>query len=148
MKVSTKGRYGLRAMVDIAMHAQNGNPVFLSEIAKRQDISGKYLEQIFSILHSAGLVSALRGRKGGYLLTRSPDKIRIKEIVTALEGPCAFVDCVADETICPRSEKCATRDVWSLLSSKVEELLSGLTLADLTRMQKEKGEHSAGMYHI
>ena len=148
MKVSTKGRYGLRAMVDIAMHAPNGNPVFLSEIARRQDISGKYLEQIFSTLHGAGLVNTLRGRRGGYLLTRSPDKIRINEIITALEGACAFVDCVADETVCPRSEKCATRDVWSLLSSKVEELLSGLTLADLTRMQKEKGEHSAGMYHI
>jgi Rrf2 family transcriptional regulator, cysteine metabolism repressor len=148
MKISTKGRYGLRAMMDIAMHAQNGFPVFLSDIVKRQDISGKYLEQIFSTLHGAGLVSTVRGRKGGYLLTRSPDAIRLKEIITVLEGPCALVDCVTDRTACPKTEKCAARDIWILLSDKINELLSGFTLADLVRMQNEKLETQPSMYHI
>jgi len=150
MKISTKGRYGLRAMLDIAMHAHNGLPVFLSDIAKRQDISPKYLEQIFATLHGAGLINTVRGRKGGYLLSRSPDKIRLKEIITVLEGPCALVDCVANQATCARAEKCAARDIWSLLSNKVDELLSGFTLADLVRMQNQKTEDETrtSMYDI
>jgi len=150
MKISTKGRYGLRAMMDIAMHAQSGGPVFLSDIVKRQDISAKYLEQIFSTLHGAGLVNTVRGRRGGYLLTRPPDAIRLKDIITVLEGPCALVDCVTNQEVCPRAEKCAARDVWSLLSRKVDEFLSGLTLADLVQMQNQKTQDKtrASMYDI
>jgi len=148
MKISTKGRYGLRAMMDIAMHAQNGTPVYLSDIVKRQEISAKYLEQIFATLHGAGLVNAVRGRKGGYLLTRPPENIRLKEIVTVLEGPCALVDCVANKAACARVEKCAARDIWTLLSNKMDELLSGFTLADLVRMQNEKNGNEANTYHI
>jgi Rrf2 family cysteine metabolism transcriptional repressor len=148
MKISTKGRYGLRAMMDIAMHAQNGLPVFLPDIARRQDISGKYLEQIFSTLHGAGLLNTVRGRKGGYLLTQPPDKIRLKDIITVLEGPCTLVDCVADQAVCPKTGKCAARDIWTLLSNKMDELLSGFTLADLVRMQNEKVEKQPSMYHI
>ena len=124
MKISTKGRYGLRAMLDLAMNGRNGLPVLLSDIVERQNISGKYLEQIFSTLHGAGLVNTVRGRKGGYLLSRPADKIRLKEIITVLEGPCAVVNCVSNEAACPRAEKCAARDIWILLSSKVDELLS------------------------
>jgi Rrf2 family cysteine metabolism transcriptional repressor len=148
MKISTKGRYGLRAMMDIAMHAQNGLPVFLSDIVRRQDISGKYLEQIFSTLHGAGLVSTVRGRKGGYLLTRPADKIRLKEIITVLEGPCALVDCVTNQAACPKTERCAARDIWTLLSNKMDELLSSFSLADLVRMQNEKLEKQPSMYQI
>jgi len=138
----------LRAMMDIAMHAQNGLPVLLSDIVKRQDISGKYLEQIFSTLHGAGLVNTVRGRKGGYLLTRPPDKIRLKEIITVLEGPCILVDCVTDQAACPKSDKCAARDIWSLLGNKMDELLSGFTLADIVKMQNEKAGMETSMYHI
>jgi Rrf2 family transcriptional regulator, cysteine metabolism repressor len=148
VKISTKGRYGLRAMIDIAMHAQDGLPVFLSDIVRRQDISGKYLEQIFSTLHGAGLVNTVRGRKGGYLLTRPADTIRLKEIITVLEGPCTLVDCVTDQAACPKTEECAARDIWTLLSNKVDELLSGFTLADLAKMQKDKTERAPSMYHI
>jgi Rrf2 family transcriptional regulator, cysteine metabolism repressor len=148
MKISTKGRYGLRALMDIAMHGQNGLPVLLSDIVKRQDISGKYLEQIFSTLHGAGLVNTVRGRKGGYLLARPPDTIRLKEIITVLEGPCTLVDCVTDQAVCPKTEKCAARDIWSLLSNKMEELLSGFTLADIVRMQNDKMGQPPSMYHI
>ena len=150
MKISTKGRYGLRALLDIAMHAHNGGPVLLCDIAKRQDISPKYLEQIFATLHGAGLINTVRGRKGGYLLTKPPDAIRLKEIITVLEGPCALVDCVANQAVCARAEKCAARDIWSLLSNKVDDLLSGFTLADLVKMQNQKvqEETEASMYHI
>ena len=148
MKVSTKGRYGLRAMLDIAVHAQNGNPVLLSDIVKREAIPRKYLEQIFSTLHRAGLVNTVRGRKGGYLLARPADKINLADIVRVLEGPCTLVECVRDSSVCARTEQCVTHDVWRLLSEKVNEVLTGLSLADLARMQKSKRDHAAGMYHI
>ncbi len=135
-------------MMDIAMHAQNGLPVFLADIVKRQEISPKYLEQIFSTLHGAGLVNTVRGRRGGYLLARPSDTIRLMEIIRALEGPCVLVDCVTDQAACPRTEKCAARDIWTLLSNKIDELLSGFTLADLVRMQTEKNGSEATMYHI
>ena len=121
---------------------------FCSDIVKRQDISAKYLEQIFSTLHGAGLVNTVRGRKGGYLLTRPPDKIRLKEIITVLEGPCILVDCVTDQAACPKSDKCAARDIWSLLGNKIDELLSGFTLADIVKMQNEKAGVETSMYHI
>src|SRR5271157_231949 len=114
MKISTKGRYGLRALMDIAMHARNGLPVFLADVASRQDISGKYLEQIFSTLHRAGLLNTVRGRKGGYLLSRPPEKIRLKEIITVLEGSCTLVDCVTDQAACAKREKCAARATYGL----------------------------------
>jgi Rrf2 family transcriptional regulator, cysteine metabolism repressor len=148
MKISTKGRYGLRAMLDLATHGYDGTPVFLSDIAKRQGISEKYLEHIFGSLHKAGLVKALRGRKGGYLLTKQPDEININEIITVLEGPCNLVDCVVDVKSCPKTDTCVTREVWSLLGNKIEEVLTGYTLATLAERQIQKTQHNMPMYHI
>jgi Rrf2 family transcriptional regulator, cysteine metabolism repressor len=148
MKISTKGRYGLRAMLDLARHGIDGTPVYLSDIAKREGLSEKYLEHIFGTLHKAGLVKALRGRKGGYLLTKLPDEITLKEIITVLEGPCNLVDCVTDEKSCPKTETCVTREVWSLLGNKIEEVLAGFTLAALAERQTQKTQHNMPMYHI
>lgn len=148
MKISTKGRYGLRAMLDLAAHGVEGTPVYLSDIAKREGLSEKYLEHIFGTLHKAGLVKALRGRKGGYLLTRLPDEITINEIITVLEGPCSLVDCVTDVKSCPKTDTCVTREVWSLLGSKIEEVLTGFTLAALAERQTQKTQHNMPMYHI
>jgi Rrf2 family transcriptional regulator, cysteine metabolism repressor len=148
MKISTKGRYGLRAMLDLATHGADGNPVYLSDIAKRQGISEKYLEHIFGALNKSGLVRAFRGRKGGYLLTKEPDEITLNEVVTVLEGPCSLVDCVADAKSCPKTESCVTREVWSVLGSKIEEVLSGLTLAALAERQTQKTQQNMPMYHI
>jgi Rrf2 family protein len=148
MKISTKGRYGLRAMLDLATHGADGTPVYLSDIAKRQGLSEKYLEHIFSSLHKAGLVKALRGRKGGYLLTKQPDEININEIITVLEGPCSLVDCVTDANSCPKTDTCVTREVWSLLGTKIEEVLTGYTLAALAERQMQKTQHNMPMYHI
>jgi len=148
MKISTKGRYGLRAMIDLATHGKTGTPVFLSDIAKRQGLSDKYLEHIFGALHKAGLIKALRGRNGGYLLSKLPDEITLNEILTILEGPCSLVDCVSDSKACSKTETCVTREIWIMLGAKIEEVLNGFTLATLADRQKEINQQDALMYNI
>jgi Rrf2 family transcriptional regulator, cysteine metabolism repressor len=148
MKISTRGRYGLRAMMDLATSGKNGAPVYLSDIAKRQAISEKYLEHIFGALQKAGIVKAVRGRKGGYFLTKLPDQITVGDILNVLEGPCHLVHCVTDASACPRTESCATRDIWMMLGNKIEEALSSLTLASVVELQREKSEKNVPMYHI
>lgn len=148
MKISTKGRYGLRAMMDLAIHQSDGKPVFLSDVAKRQDISEKYLEHIFSALKNAGLVSTVRGRKGGFLLSKPAGEVTVSSIITALEGPCTVVDCVSKPKTCERSEACAARDIWGLLGKKMEEVLSGFTLEGLAEMQEKKAGRDSAMYYI
>lgn len=148
MKISTKGRYGVRAMMDLASHTQNGTPVFLSDIAKRQGISEKYLEHIFSALQKAGLVKAQRGRNGGYLLSRSSNEITLNDIFSVLEGPCNLVDCVSDAKACSKTNTCVTREIWTLLGDKIEGVLKGYTLASLVRMQQLKTLNDPLMYYI
>ena len=148
MKISTKGRYGLRALVDLSINGRNGLPVLLSDIAKRQGISDKYLEQIATQLHRAGIVKTVRGRKGGYLLNKADKEIRLSEIMKVLEGPVCVVDCVAEPESCSRAALCSTRDIWTLLSHKIEEVLSSYTLGDLAKLQEEKTGKEATMYYI
>jgi Rrf2 family protein len=148
MKISTKGRYGLRALIDLSINGRSGLPVLLSDIAKRQGISDKYLEQIASQLHRAGLVKTVRGRKGGYLLNRPESEIKLSEVIEVLEGPICVVDCVDEPDTCSRSTLCSTRDIWTLLSNKIEETLSSFTLADLAKLQEEKTVKEASMYYI
>ena len=148
MKISTKGRYGLRALIDLAECGADSNPVYLSDIAKRQGLSEKYLEHIFSTLHKSGFVKALRGRKGGYLLNRKPEEITLDQVIATLEGPCSLVDCVSDEQACDQIDTCVTRDVWKVLGNKIEEVLNGYTLASLVQMKQEKIQKDSIMYHI
>lgn len=148
MKISTKGRYGLRAMIDLAVNGANGTPVFLSDIAKRQGVSEKYLEHIFSALHKGDIVKAQRGRKGGYLLNRAPDQITIHDIITVLEGPCTVVDCVGDTSACERSGACITRDIWCKLGAAIQDILNSYTLASLVEMQQLKSQPDSMMYYI
>ena len=148
MKISTKGRYGLRALVDLSIYGKTGAPVLLSDIAKRQGISEKYLEQIANRLHKSGLVKTVRGRKGGYLLNKPESEIGLNEIIEILEGPICVVDCVAKPGVCEKSSLCSTRDIWSVLSNKITETLSRYTLADLVTMQNEKTSVEAPMYYI
>lgn len=148
MKISTKGRYGLRALIDLAEHASSATPVFLSEIAKRQGVSEKYLEHIFSALNKGGIVKSQRGRKGGYFLSRPPERITLNNILTVLEGSCALVDCASDSGVCEKSEACVTREVWVNLGSKIEEFMDGYTLAALAEMQQLKGRQDSVMYYI
>lgn len=148
MKISTRGRYGLRSMIDLAINSSDNTPVYISDIAKRQKVSEKYLEHIFSALHKAGLVRAIRGRKGGYLLQRKPEEIKLSEIITALEGKISLVECVSDPNLCSSSGHCATRELWQGLSNQINEYLSGHTLYDLIHMQSSMMQKETLMYYI
>lgn len=134
MKLSTKGRYGLRAMVDIAQQ-QDGGPVAIHTIAQRQSLSSRYLEQLLIPLKQAGLVKSLRGAQGGYVLGRSAAKITVGDIIRVLEGPIAPVDCVNELNLdeCRRADYCVTRKVWTKLRDTMCEVLDSYTLEDLAR---------------
>lgn len=146
MKMSTKGRYGLRVMVELASRFGHG-PVLVEDIAKTQEISGKYIHVLVAGLKSAGLVCAVRGPNGGYALTRSPATITARDVVSALEGQSAPVQCVADASYCPRAGRCATRDVWCEVAAAVDGVLSNLTLEQLAMRQRVKQEAPL-TYHI
>ncbi len=132
MKLSTRGRYGLRAMLDIAINQGDG-PVALHNISERQGISVGYLEQLMVPLKKEGLIRSVRGAQGGYLLARGPDKITVGDIIRALEGPIAPVACVSEDypEECDRAEGCVTRLVWTKVRDSIAQVLDSLTLADL-----------------
>ena len=130
MKISTRGRYGTRMMLDLAAHHNQG-PTPLREIAKRQDISVKYLEQLIIPLKAAGYIRSVRGARGGYTLARKPDKINVGQIIKVLEGGLSLVDCVEDPKLCEREKNCPTRDIWLRMSERLMEELSSLTLSDV-----------------
>lgn len=132
MRLSTRGRYAVRAMVDLALYGGDG-PVPRADIASRQDISGDYIAQIFQDLQRAGLVRGVKGPGGGYLLERKPSEICVSEIVWAGEGPLALVDCVGPEgaDACELYEQCVTRQLWKKASEAIAETLNGVTLEDL-----------------
>lgn len=142
MRLSTKTRYGTRAVLDIAMHGGNG-PVTLNEIAKRQDVSKKYVGHIVNQLQTAGILESVRGPQGGYMLARPPKQIRLGEIIRALNGSMAPVQCVERPAFCSRSKKCATQEVWTTLKERVDDLIDGVTLADLVKRQKKLDAASA-----
>jgi len=130
MKISTRGRYGTRMMLDLAAHHDQG-PTPLREIAKRQDLSVKYLEQLIIPLKAAGYIRSVRGARGGYTLAKKPDKINVGQIIKVLEGGLSLVDCVEDPKICEREKNCPTRDIWLRMSERLMEELSSLTLRDV-----------------
>ena len=137
MKLSTRGRYGARAMLDIALHNLEGASK-LKDIAERQEVSPKYLDHILSSLRKADLVKNIRGRYGGYLLTRPAAQITMKEVIQAVEGPLAPVECVDKSEICSQNSSCPTRDVWIKLKEIIEESLESITIQDLIEIQKKK----------
>ena len=130
MKISTRGRYGTRMMLDLAARHNQG-PTPLREIAKRQDLSVKYLEQLIIPLKAAGYIRSVRGARGGYTLARKPDKINVGQIIKVLEGGLSLVDCVEDPKLCEREKNCPTRDIWLRMSERLMEELSSLTLSDV-----------------
>ena len=138
MKLSTRGRYGLRALLDLALHQGEG-PVRLKDIARRQEISLPYLEHLIAPLITAGLVRSTRGARGGVLLVKPPSQIRLSEVIQALEGSIAPVECVSDPGLCQRSALCASRDVWSELMEAMVQVLDSTTLQDLAERQRAKG---------
>ena len=147
MKLSTRGRYGTRALLELAMYQGEG-PISLKDISRQQGISLQYLEHLITPLIAGGLVKSTRGAKGGVILARSARDIKLSEIIRVLEGSTAPVDCVDKPDICLRSKGCATRDVWNELKSSVDEVLGKMTLADLVERQKRKEQSEGMMYYI
>jgi len=137
MKLSTRGRYGARALMELAKHYGEG-PVALKEMAAQQDIPLKYLEQIAIILKGVKLIRSVRGPFGGYALSRPPDQMDLLEIVEALEGPLTFVHCVKDPSSCQKVESCAFNELWRTVSMEASKILRSVTLADMVRMDSEK----------
>ena len=130
MKLSTKGRYGLKAMFELSISQQSG-PIPLKYIAKRQNISEQYLEQIFSALKKSGLVKSVRGAQGGYLLAKDPSDITVGNILTVLEGPVSLSECLIHEDICKNSGICVTKVVWEKIKKGIEEVTNSITLKDM-----------------
>lgn len=138
MKISTKGRYALRLMLDLALH-NTGEPVKLKDIAGRQGISEKYMEQIISILNKASYVRSIRGAQGGYQLMMEPKEYTIGMILKLTEGDLAPVACVSEHAVeCTRNESCATMVVWKKLYDAMNDVLEGMTLQDLVDIEKSK----------
>ena len=141
MKISTKGRYALRLMLDLAVY-NTGSPISLKDVAKRQEVSEKYLEQIISALGKAGLVQSIRGAQGGYLLRRRPKEYTVGEILRVTEGDLAPVDCVsAGSSQCEREAYCVTVRVWRQLNDAINGVVDNITLEDLVEWHQEAGNN-------
>ena len=137
MKISTRGRYALRLMLDVALNGQEAT-VRIKDIAQRQEISEKYLEQIVSVLNKAGLVRSIRGPQGGYRLMKKPEEYTVGTILRFIEGSLAPVACMdADVNDCPRQGGCATLRLWEMLNDAIENVVEHVTLADLVTWQKD-----------
>ncbi len=147
MKLSTKIRYGTRAVLELAFHYGEG-AIDLKEIAKRQEISVKYLEQVIIPLRTAGLVKSARGARGGYSLAKPPSEICLYELIETLEGPLCLVDCVRDTKVCKRSPFCVTRDIWSEVSETLKKKLKSITLDEMVRRRLEKENGDSPIYQI
>ena len=129
MKLSTKGRYGIKAMVDLAIH-YGGEPVSIKSISERQSISEYYLEQLFSLLRKSGLINSIRGAKGGYVLSTTPKGITVADIMEVLEGPIEISNCL-DEKSCNNIDCCATRLLWVKIKNSIDNVTKSTTLQDI-----------------
>ncbi len=147
MRISTAGRYALRAMLDLSLHGQQ-NPLQRQEIADHQALSSEYLAQLFRLLSRAGLTYSIMGPGGGYKLARPAQDIHVAEILTAVEGPLSVVPCLLDEgqgckeeAVCPRTHHCAAQLLWGGLNNLITEYLNAITLADLSALASQMDAH-------
>jgi Rrf2 family protein len=147
MKLSTRTRYGTRALLELALREGRG-PVFLKDIARSQQISLAYLEHLIAPLISGGIVRSIKGPKGGITLAKKPRDITMLEITQLLEGSLAPVECVDHPEVCERSKQCVTRDVWGEMKEAMDGVLAATTLQDLVERQKKKGLPESSMYYI
>ncbi len=145
MRISTRGRYALRAMLDLALHDDEG-PVLRHDIATRQEISADYVAQLFQHLCAVGLVKGVKGPGGGYRLAHDPSTIRVGDIVRAVEGPIATVECAAaspgSQSTCRRAEGCTTRLLWTRLSEVITQFLDAITLKELCDQARRRNSSS------
>ena len=148
MKLSTKGRYCARAMLDLALHYGGGH-VSVKDVAQRQGISERYLENLLIPLVSRDLAVSSRGKGGGFALAKNPQEIRLLEVIEAVEGSLAPVHCVDTPGECDRSVACVTLDIWAKLKTAITDVLDSITLQDMINMHKQKmAEESELMYYI
>ncbi|HEX2937954.1 MAG TPA: Rrf2 family transcriptional regulator [Ruminiclostridium sp.] len=146
MRISTKGRYGLRAMLDLAVNS-NGEKVSLFSIAKRQDISVNYLEQVFSVLRKAGYVNSIKGASGGYLLAMDPSKIKVGDILRSLEGDLVVVDEITDSGQSSNNiQLCIKKNVWDKFNESIAKAADSITLRDLVENYRDLT--SSPMFYI
>lgn len=137
MKLSTRTRYAMRAVLELAEHFGKG-PLQTRVIAQNQDISTKYLEQIMASLKSTGLIKSQRGAKGGYILANPPEKIKLSDVFDVFEGPVVTVECVTNEKYCNKAGNCVARQVWAEVQRAVRNVLQSMTLQDVIDRAKEK----------
>ena len=147
MKISTRGRYGTRILLDLAFNEETG-PVPLKDIARRQEIPLLYLERLVGPLKAAGLLRIARGAKGGAVLLKPPGEIKLSTIIQLMEGTISPVECVTDPSVCSRSDSCFTRDVWNELKEAMDGVLESKTLQDLVDGQRKKNHSQEAMYYI
>ena len=147
MRLSTRSRYGLSALLDIASQAGD-KPVLLKDIARRQEIPAQYLHQLVSPLIKAGILRSVRGAHGGVSLAKPPQEIDLESVIRILEGSIAPVKCVDDPKSCARSDFCVTREVWTEVNEAMTGVLESITLQDLVLRQREKDQLKTAMYYI
>ncbi len=148
MKLTTKGRYAARAMLELALNYGN-KPLQLREIAQRQGISERYLERIMTALVTADLVRSLRGQQGGFSLAKHPNEIHLTQVIQAVEGSLHLVECVNDNKLCGRANQCVTRDIWIKVRDAMLDVLNSISLEKMVEMQKNKlNQSESKMYHI
>ena len=147
MKLSTRTRYGTRALLELALHNGQG-PMFLKDIARQQQISLPYLEHLVAPLIAGGVIRSTKGPRGGISLARNPGEIKLSEIMRLLEGSVTPVECVDNPEVCGRSGACATRDIWSRIKEAIIDVLESTTLQDLVENQKKKGQPESAMFYI
>jgi len=147
MKLSTRGRYGTRALLELALHYRGG-PVPLKDIAHSQQISLQYLQHLITPLISGGIIGSTPGARGGGWLARSPREIKLSEVIGLLEGSIAPAECVNDPRYCSRSDFCVTRDIWGELKKAMDGVLESTTLQDLVERHRKKEQPEPVMYHI
>jgi Rrf2 family protein len=146
MKVSTKGDYGVRALVELAHHYGQG-PLQSAEIAARQSIPEPYLDQLLANLRRSGFIRSVRGPAGGHALLRDPKELKLSDVMLALEGSLASMACVDDPDACTKNGSCVQRDVWTEVRDVTQQILDGVSIADLADKEREYS-HNGGRYYI
>ena len=137
MKVSTKGDYGIRALIELAHHYGETQPVQSGDIAARQNIPESYLEQLLIMLRRAGFIRSVRGPQGGHILIRDPKDVRISEVIMALEGSILPIDCLDESSECSKSGGCTQRDLWAQVRDAILSVLDGTTIGDLVEKERQ-----------
>ncbi len=138
MKISTRGRYGLRILLDLALH-DNGSPRMIRDIAGSQRISEKYISRLIIDLRRAGMVKSIRGSRGGYRIARYPKNLTVLDVIEVMEGPVSIIDCVTTES-CDRQRGCAVRSIWCDMNNQIRSALAAVTLQDVIDRQRENEE--------